>query len=252
MTDINEATASVIIIAERLLSAEKDKTAALISSRVDMAAGIVAVSTAEPIDKPAAVAELIRRYSQWIGKDTTLSDETGHKAWLSATKKKDWRYWARYRDLLGTKMSEIAVDGVDESTDRIIGLLEDPLRPDTWDRRGLVVGHVQSGKTANYTGLICKAADAGYKIIIILAGMHNKYGLRKAFLATKPRRLATWSNTLALERTDGIRTSSRTARPIAQTGATSIPGSPDTSRSRPSRGPGSSSSRKTRLSWRGF
>jgi hypothetical protein len=173
MTDINEATASVIIIAERLLSAEKDKTAALISARVDMAAGIVAVSTAEPIDKPAAVAELIRRYSQWIGKDTTLSDETGHKAWLSATKKKDWRYWARYRDLLGTKMSEIAVDGVDESTDRIIGLLEDPLRPDTWDRRGLVVGHVQSGKTANYTGLICKAADAGYKIIIILAGMHN-------------------------------------------------------------------------------
>ena len=35
------------------------------------------------------------------------------------------------------------------------------------------VGHVQSGKTANYTGLICKAADAGYKIIIVLAGLHN-------------------------------------------------------------------------------
>jgi hypothetical protein len=103
MTDFNEATASVIIIAERLLSAEKDKTAALISARVDMAAGIVAVSAAEPIDKSAAVAELIRRYSQWIGKDTTLSDDTGHKAWLSAAKKKDWRYWARYRDLLATK-----------------------------------------------------------------------------------------------------------------------------------------------------
>ena len=40
-------------------------------------------------------------------------------------------------------------------------------------RRGLVVGHVQSGKTGNYTGLICKAADAGYKIIIVLAGLHN-------------------------------------------------------------------------------
>lgn len=37
----------------------------------------------------------------------------------------------------------------------------------------MVVGHVQSGKTANYTGLICKAADAGYKIIIVLAGLHN-------------------------------------------------------------------------------
>ena len=37
----------------------------------------------------------------------------------------------------------------------------------------MVVGHVQSGKTANYTGLICKAADAGYKLIIVLAGVHD-------------------------------------------------------------------------------
>ena len=52
------------------------------------------------------------------------------------------------------------------------GTFEDPtVRP--WDRRGLVVGHVQSGKTANYAGLADKAADAGYKLIIVLAGMHN-------------------------------------------------------------------------------
>ena len=38
---------------------------------------------------------------------------------------------------------------------------------------GMVVGHVQSGKTSNYTGLICKAADAGYKLIVIIAGVHN-------------------------------------------------------------------------------
>ncbi len=58
-------------------------------------------------------------------------------------------------------------------TDLVLGLLEDPLREGKWDRRGLVVGHVQSGKTANYTGLICKAADAGYKLIIVLAGVHK-------------------------------------------------------------------------------
>ena len=51
--------------------------------------------------------------------------------------------------------------------------LEDPRRPGPWDRRGMVVGQVQSGKTANYTGLICKAADAGYRLIVVLAGMHN-------------------------------------------------------------------------------
>ena len=57
--------------------------------------------------------------------------------------------------------------------DTVLGLLEDPVRDGPWDRRGLVVGHVQSGKTGHYTGLICKAADAGYKIIIVLAGLHN-------------------------------------------------------------------------------
>ncbi|MCB1885710.1 MAG: Z1 domain-containing protein [Geminicoccaceae bacterium] len=41
------------------------------------------------------------------------------------------------------------------------------------ERRGLVVGHVQSGKTASYTGLICKAADAGYTVVIVLAGLHS-------------------------------------------------------------------------------
>src|SRR4051794_16580917 len=66
-----------------------------------------------------------------------------------------------------------ALDALDEATDEILGQLEDPERAGDWDRRGLVVGHVQSGKTANYTGLICKAADAGYKIVIVLAGLHN-------------------------------------------------------------------------------
>ena len=37
----------------------------------------------------------------------------------------------------------------------------------------MVVGYVQSGKTANYIGLINKALDAGYKYIIVLAGIHN-------------------------------------------------------------------------------
>lgn len=37
-------------------------------------------------------------------------------------------------------------------------------------RRGLVIGDVQSGKTATYGGLICKAADAGYKVVILLTG----------------------------------------------------------------------------------
>lgn len=51
--------------------------------------------------------------------------------------------------------------------------MENPRRKGMWDTRGMIVGQVQSGKTSNYTGLICKAADAGYRLIIVLAGMQN-------------------------------------------------------------------------------
>lgn len=70
------------------------------------------------------------------------------------------------------------VQSLSDVTTRILGHLQDPLSEGTsWNRRGLVIGHVQSGKTANYTGLIARAADAGYKFIIVIAGIHNN--LRK-------------------------------------------------------------------------
>lgn len=176
MPDFSILTSTALTIAQSLLVADKDKgpiTAAMITEKVAIAASVAAPGNEDSVDKAAAIAELIRRFSLWIGQDTTLSDTTGHEAWLNAARKKDWRYWPRYRDMLERKMSSTAVDAVDKSTDRILGLMEDPGRTGAWDRRGLVVGHVQSGKTANYSGLICKAADAGYKIIIILAGLHN-------------------------------------------------------------------------------
>lgn len=125
------------------------------------------------IDRDQILSELIRREATTVGKSSTLASEQGHVDWLNAARKVDWRYWRRYATWLEGKMPIKAVDGIDEATDDILKQLEDPKRTDAWDRRGLVVGHVQSGKTGNYTGLICKAADAGYKIIIVLAGLHN-------------------------------------------------------------------------------
>lgn len=125
------------------------------------------------VDRALAEADLIRRFSVWIGKDSTLRNMEGHVDWLDAERKKGWAYWERYRDWQERKLSWPALEGLDASTDRILELLEDPRREGPWDRRGLVVGHVQSGKTGNYIGLVNKAADAGYKIIIVLAGLHN-------------------------------------------------------------------------------
>lgn len=101
--------------------------------------------------------------------------EKGYEPWLdNARANIDPYYWGRYKKLLGKKhFSTQVVATLDDVTDRILGLMENPEKPGPWNRRGMVVGHVQSGKTANYTGLICKAADAGYRLIVVIAGIHN-------------------------------------------------------------------------------
>ncbi|QSR17430.1 Z1 domain-containing protein [Novosphingobium sp. KA1] len=83
-------------------------------------------------------------------------------------------YWKRYRDLLQKKrLPRDVIISTDEVTDRILDRMGNPHDTNPWDRKGMVVGHVQSGKTANYTGLVCKAADAGYRLIVVIAGIHN-------------------------------------------------------------------------------
>ncbi|HJJ80984.1 MAG TPA: hypothetical protein O0X21_02660 [Methanocorpusculum sp.] len=85
-----------------------------------------------------------------------------------------WLYWERYAEYLRRdNFNPHALDDLDATTDLILGGLQNPSLEGNWDSRGMVVGYIQSGKTANYTGLICKAADAGYKLIIVLAGVHN-------------------------------------------------------------------------------
>jgi len=82
-------------------------------------------------------------------------------------------YWHRYEQLLQEKLPEDVVHKLDEITDKIVDHLEEPHKEGSWERKGLVVGNVQSGKTANYIGVLCKAADAGYKVIVVLGGMLN-------------------------------------------------------------------------------
>ena len=125
------------------------------------------------VDRNALVDELIRRSSRTVGENATLSSGEDHVAWLDAERKKGWTYWQRYSEYMEARVPWTALDALDAATDEVLSQLEDPFREGAWDRRGLVVGHVQSGKTGNYTGLICKAADAGYKIVIVLAGLHN-------------------------------------------------------------------------------
>jgi hypothetical protein len=99
----------------------------------------------------------------------------GWSPWLDECKAAtDWDYWERYHQLLIQKGLPVGViSRMDELTDKILGLIENPYKEGAWRRRGLVLGHVQSGKTANYIGLINKAADAGYRVIIVIAGIQE-------------------------------------------------------------------------------
>lgn len=81
-------------------------------------------------------------------------------------------YWDDYerflRDEKGWPASSIT--SLDETTTEVIERLSRPTRPEAKQTKGLVVGYVQSGKTANFTGVVAKAIDAGYRLIIVLTG----------------------------------------------------------------------------------
>lgn len=88
-------------------------------------------------------------------------------------------YWSRLRKWWEDHsiIPNGAIRSTHQVTDDIMDYIGDPKKKESWHRRGLVMGHVQSGKTTNYSALIAKAADAGYRIIVVLAGLTNS--LRK-------------------------------------------------------------------------
>ncbi|WP_042434179.1 Z1 domain-containing protein [Streptacidiphilus anmyonensis] len=94
---------------------------------------------------------------------------------------------------------EPAIRSLDESSTRIVSLLNHP-RESSYATRGLVVGYVQSGKTTSFTAVTAKAVDRGYKLIIVLAGIHN--GLRRQTQARLMKQLVAPNPTLWSQMTD--------------------------------------------------
>ena len=118
----------------------------------------------------AVIKRLHEKLTIDMGLGSCIYDE--HDPWLRARKVDiDPFYWTRYHtDLVSQGWGPKVVNSLDKVTDEILDLMGDPEGRSGWPRRGLVMGDVQSGKTSNYTGLICKAADAGYKLVILLTG----------------------------------------------------------------------------------
>jgi hypothetical protein len=115
--------------------------------------------------------EILRAdFSIGSGAITELYDENV-TPWLNDEKANiDFELWNRYKLEMQKNDPSFPVNDLDDFTDKILDKCVNPKETKSFDRRGMVVGHVQSGKTSNYVGLINKATDAGYKVIIVIAG----------------------------------------------------------------------------------
>lgn len=87
----------------------------------------------------------------------------------------DFIYWKRYKNLLRIKngLNPIIINELDDATNKILDGMANPNQINGFNKKGMVIGYVQSGKTSNYIGLINKSLDIGYKFVIVLTGMHN-------------------------------------------------------------------------------
>lgn len=98
------------------------------------------------------------------------------KDWYAGPSAED-TYWPALKTyLLDKGWNPEAVESVARASTKVVSLL-DPPGQDSFQSRGLVLGYVQSGKTANFTAVAAKCADAGFRFFIVLAGLHN--ALRK-------------------------------------------------------------------------
>ncbi len=147
--------------------------------KIDQAIAMVTpLFGAENIDTIRLKQELQTIYSTQVESFRILVGRERRQPWLNdfkANEQSEWKFWKRYKEYLENKgFAPRIIENLDILTDKILDNMFNPKLNDIQlSKKGLVVGQVQSGKTANYTGLICKAADAGFNFIIVLAGIHN-------------------------------------------------------------------------------
>ncbi len=157
-----------------LLPSSGSITAEQIENAVNIA---MAIPQYAEVDRTALIREVQSIYNFIRVEDFRIIEAAERRRpWINDKKGSiDWNFWNRYRDYLAIEknFADTVINQLYRLTDRTLDGLFDPTINAAISKYGLVVGQVQSGKTSNYTGLICKAADAGYKLIIVLAGTHN-------------------------------------------------------------------------------
>ncbi|MET9295735.1 Z1 domain-containing protein [Streptomyces sp. NPDC003077] len=158
-----------------LLSQDRQPTPDEVQNAVTVIFGMLA-GQGEVLDRDQLAKEVEVLTAVFQEGSSGLESDSGHEPWLPEAKNdRAWDFWERYRRYLEDvrNLPPLVVRRLDQSTDEVLGQLEDPRRVGSWRRTGLVIGQVQSGKTGQYIGLAAKAVDAGYQFVVILAGIHN-------------------------------------------------------------------------------
>jgi hypothetical protein len=118
-----------------------------------------ALDSAVPVAKLPGPTVITREFAPWYTQERATARSF---------------YWRSYEGKLRAKgWSDAAIAGLDEASRAVVERLTDPEQPAARQAKGLVVGYVQSGKTANFTGVTAKAIDAGYRLVIVLGGTLN-------------------------------------------------------------------------------
>lgn len=128
-----------------------------------------------PEEQVAAAVEKVRTLAAAI---QTAQEPRGVVAgniesWYLGSRPEDKNWPTLERILKDEGWTEEALDDLSRSAEKVVAQLPNPHGAGAYDCRGLVLGYVQSGKTTNFTAVIAKAADAGYRFFLVLGGVHN-------------------------------------------------------------------------------
>lgn len=162
-----------------MIKLEQHVMVAIQDEQLDEAALMERLRLFNTLGKPPLPDEDLEHVCRHLAEQLAITVDLGdvitsndYKPWLEERKHEfDWDRWLAYKNLLIQQgRSFRVIDKTDELTDKILDLAGDPTLSGSWKRRGLVLGDVQSGKTGTYLALFNKAADAGYRLFILLAG----------------------------------------------------------------------------------
>ncbi|MGW5214627.1 Z1 domain-containing protein [Streptomyces sp. NPDC004051] len=141
-------------------SARTDERRAVIYERLRFGSELCKVlDEAVPVAKIPGATVITREFTPWYTPERAAARSF---------------YWTAYERKLRDKgWPETAIASLDQASRAVVERLADPEQSAARQAKGLVVGYVQSGKTANFTGVAAKAIDAGYRLVIVLGGTLN-------------------------------------------------------------------------------